>query len=88
MFGGIQVSENWRQRCNKELMQVCGDLDIEKAPDLRQWIVPQPYALVDFYVTRSRVLLYTYIYIYIYTYTLYTVIIIIYTIVNNNFNNN
>jgi hypothetical protein len=26
--GGIRVSENWRERYNKELMQLFGDLDI------------------------------------------------------------
>jgi len=28
MFGVIKVTENWRKRYNKELMQLCGDLDI------------------------------------------------------------
>jgi hypothetical protein len=28
MFGGTEVHENWRQRYNKELMQLFGDLDI------------------------------------------------------------
>jgi hypothetical protein len=28
MSGGIKVSENWRERYNKELMQLFGDLDI------------------------------------------------------------
>jgi hypothetical protein len=28
MFGGINVNENWRRRCNKELTQLCGDLDM------------------------------------------------------------
>jgi hypothetical protein len=27
MFGGIEINENWRQRYNKELMQLFGDLD-------------------------------------------------------------
>jgi hypothetical protein len=40
---------------------------LQKVPDLCKWIVPQPYAQVHFYVTWSRVLLYT----------LYTIIIII-----------
>ena len=26
MSGGIKVNENWRKRCNKELMQLSGDL--------------------------------------------------------------
>jgi hypothetical protein len=28
MFGGVKVNENWRKRCNKELMQLFGDLDV------------------------------------------------------------
>ena len=28
MYGGIKVSENWRERYNKELMQLFGDRDI------------------------------------------------------------
>jgi hypothetical protein len=28
MFGGITVNENWREQCNKELLQLFGDLDI------------------------------------------------------------
>jgi hypothetical protein len=28
MFGGIKVYENWRERYNKQLMQLFGDLDI------------------------------------------------------------
>jgi hypothetical protein len=28
MSGGIKVNENWRKRCNKEFMQLFGDLDI------------------------------------------------------------
>jgi hypothetical protein len=28
MFGGINPSENWRRRYNKELTQLCGDLDM------------------------------------------------------------
>jgi hypothetical protein len=27
-MGGIKVSENWRERYNKELMQLFGDTDI------------------------------------------------------------
>jgi hypothetical protein len=27
-FGGIKVNENWRKRCNKELLRLFGDLDI------------------------------------------------------------
>ena len=28
MFGGIKVNANWRKWCNKELMQLFGDLDV------------------------------------------------------------
>jgi hypothetical protein len=28
IFGGIRVNENWRKRCNKEVMQLFGDSDI------------------------------------------------------------
>lgn len=28
MFGGIKGNENWRKRCNKEVMHLFGDLDI------------------------------------------------------------
>jgi hypothetical protein len=28
MFREIKVNENWRKRYNKELMQLCGGLDI------------------------------------------------------------
>jgi Na+/pantothenate symporter len=28
MFGGIKISEIWRKRYNKELMQLFGDLDV------------------------------------------------------------
>jgi hypothetical protein len=28
MFGGIKVNETWRKRCNQELRQLFGDLDI------------------------------------------------------------
>ena len=28
MFGGINVNENWKRRYNKELTQLCGDLDM------------------------------------------------------------
>ena len=28
ILGGIKVNENWRKRCNRELVQMFGDLDI------------------------------------------------------------
>jgi hypothetical protein len=28
IVGGIEVNENWRKRCNKELMDLFQDLDI------------------------------------------------------------
>ena len=28
MFGGINVNETWRRRYNKELTQLCGDVDV------------------------------------------------------------
>jgi len=28
MFRGVKVNENWRKRCNRELVQLFGDLDI------------------------------------------------------------
>jgi len=28
MFGGIKVNENWRNCYKKELMQLCGDLNV------------------------------------------------------------
>jgi hypothetical protein len=44
---GIKANENWRKRCNKELMQLFGDLDILsfvrinrlKLDTLTEWIV-------------------------------------------------
>jgi hypothetical protein len=38
MFGGIKVNENWRKRCNKEIMQLFGDSDIISLVGKVGWI--------------------------------------------------
>jgi len=40
MFGGINLSENWRRRYNKELTQLCGDIDTLSFANIRllNWI--------------------------------------------------